>query len=50
MWCNANRIKKVLDFGAARDGVPKNKLGRRILVDESGREMDDALGEEDLEE
>ncbi|BDD55662.1 SCF ubiquitin ligase complex subunit cdc4 [Monascus purpureus] len=29
---------EVLDFGAFRDGVPTNRLGRRILVDERGHE------------
>ncbi|KAK5113842.1 hypothetical protein LTR62_003226 [Meristemomyces frigidus] len=29
---------EVLDFGASRDGVPKELLGRRIFVDHKGRE------------
>jgi hypothetical protein len=29
----------VIDFGAARDGEPECKRGRRIVVDESGREV-----------
>lgn len=29
----------MLDFGAARDGVPAADLGRRIMVDETGREV-----------
>jgi F-box and WD-40 domain protein CDC4 len=31
----------VLDFGAARDGVPENKRGHRIVVDPRGREIED---------
>lgn len=30
---------QVLDFGAARDGVPNVKRGRRIVVDNEGNEM-----------
>ncbi|KPI40883.1 Cell division control protein 4 [Cyphellophora attinorum] len=30
---------EVIDFGAARDGEPECKRGRRIVVDESGREV-----------
>ena len=29
----------MLDFGAARDGVPESKRGRRIVVDTDGMEM-----------
>ncbi len=29
---------QVLDYGAARDGIPDHNLGRRIVVDESGFE------------
>ncbi|KAG9764160.1 WD40 repeat-like protein, partial [Aureobasidium melanogenum] len=32
---------EVLDFGAARDGVPENKRGHRIVVDPRGREIED---------
>lgn len=32
---------QVLDFGAARDGVPEEKRGRRIVVDLHGREITD---------
>ena len=32
---------KVLDFGAARDGVPEGRRGRRIVVDEIGQEVAD---------
>lgn len=34
-------ISQVLDFGAARDGVPESQRGRRIVVDGRGREIDD---------
>ncbi|KAH0556168.1 hypothetical protein GP486_005901, partial [Trichoglossum hirsutum] len=34
-------IEKVLDFGAARDGVPEEKRGRRIVVDVLGQEISD---------
>jgi F-box and WD-40 domain protein CDC4 len=30
---------EVLDFGAARDGVPENKLGKRVAVNRRGREI-----------
>ena len=30
---------EVLDFGAARDGVPENKLGKRVVVNRRGREI-----------
>ncbi|KAJ5662502.1 uncharacterized protein N7477_010118 [Penicillium maclennaniae] len=30
---------EVLDFGAARDGVPENKLGKRVAVNRHGREI-----------
>lgn len=32
-------IVQVLDFAAARDGTPASELGRRIFVDENGREV-----------
>ena len=32
---------QVLDFGAARDGVPVEDLGRRIVVDHKGQEVDE---------
>ncbi|CAD0040141.1 unnamed protein product, partial [Aureobasidium pullulans] len=32
---------EVLDFGAARDGIPENKRGHRIVVDPRGREIED---------
>ena len=35
---------QVLDFGAARDGIPESKRGRRIVVDTDGREI---VAEED---
>lgn len=34
-------VLQVLDFGAARDGVPEEKRGRRIVVDLHGREAPD---------
>lgn len=33
--------EQVLDFGASRDGVPPQKRGHRIVVDEEGREVHD---------
>lgn len=30
---------QVLDFGAARDGVPEENRGRRIVVDVNGNEI-----------
>ncbi|KAJ5679813.1 hypothetical protein N7462_008057 [Penicillium macrosclerotiorum] len=30
---------EVLDFGAGRDGVPDNKLGKRVVVNRRGREI-----------
>ncbi|KAE8417683.1 WD40-repeat-containing domain protein [Aspergillus pseudocaelatus] len=33
---------EVLDFGASRDGVPEDQLGRRIVVDRWGQEVSDA--------
>ena len=32
---------QVLDFGAARDGVPEYKRGRRIVVNANGKEVSD---------
>ena len=32
---------KVLDFGAARDGITEQNRGRRIVVDCRGREIED---------
>lgn len=29
----------MLDFGAARDGVPREKRGRRLVVDQFGAEV-----------
>lgn len=31
-------LSQVLDFGASRDGVPKRKRGRRIVVNVRGEE------------
>lgn len=33
---------QVLDFGAFRDGVPKAKRGKRIVVDLEGRELNES--------
>jgi F-box and WD-40 domain protein CDC4 len=33
-------VAQVLDFGAARDGVPESKRGRRIVVNAEGVEHD----------
>ncbi|KAF2860637.1 WD40 repeat-like protein [Piedraia hortae CBS 480.64] len=33
---------EVLDFGASRDGASADQLGRRIVVDPNGREIEDA--------
>lgn len=30
---------QVLDFGAVRDGVPENRLGKRVVVNRRGREI-----------
>ncbi|TKA69319.1 hypothetical protein B0A49_07885 [Cryomyces minteri] len=32
---------EVLDFGAARDGIPEDRRSRRIVVDAKGREIED---------
>ncbi|KAK2757652.1 SCF ubiquitin ligase complex subunit cdc4 [Arachnomyces sp. PD_36] len=32
---------EVLDFGAYRDGVPHNRLGKRTVVDRTGQEIDE---------
>ncbi|KAI9758843.1 MAG: hypothetical protein M4579_002789 [Chaenotheca gracillima] len=34
---------EVLDFGAARDGVPEDQLGKRIVVNAKGREIVDVV-------
>jgi hypothetical protein len=36
---------QILDYGAARDGVPERDLGRRILVDANGKEERNDDGE-----
>jgi F-box and WD-40 domain protein CDC4 len=36
---------EILDYGAARDGVPERDLGRRILVDANGKEERNDDGE-----
>lgn len=35
-------IIQVLDFGAARDGVPESERGRRIVVNMEGQEIQEA--------
>lgn len=39
---------QVLDFGASRDGVPEDQLGRRIVVNRWGQEVSDADEDYDL--
>lgn len=39
---------EVLDFGASRDGVPEDQLGRRIVVNRWGQEVSDADEDYDL--
>ncbi|KAF9885192.1 SCF ubiquitin ligase complex subunit cdc4 [Aspergillus nanangensis] len=39
---------EVLDFGASRDGVPEDQLGRRIIVNRWGQEVSDADEDYDL--
>jgi F-box and WD-40 domain protein CDC4 len=39
----------VLDFGAARDGVPASKRGRRVIVDADGMEMDERFSDLDAD-
>lgn len=34
-------MDQVLDFGASRDGIPVNELGRRIVVNHNGEETTD---------
>jgi F-box and WD-40 domain protein CDC4 len=33
-------VLQVLDFGAARDGVPGSRRGRRVVVDTEGVEIE----------
>ncbi|KAE8386891.1 SCF ubiquitin ligase complex subunit cdc4 [Aspergillus alliaceus] len=39
---------EVLDFGASRDGVPEDQLGKRIVVNRWGQEVSDADEDYDL--
>ncbi|KAL2814838.1 WD40-repeat-containing domain protein [Aspergillus cavernicola] len=39
---------EVLDFGASRDGVPDDQLGRRIVVNRWGQEVSDTDEDDDL--
>jgi len=41
---------EVLDYAAARDGLPANKNGVRFVVDEQGREVDDVSDDDDLDD
>ena len=34
-------MNQVLDFGASRDGIPDHRLGKRIVVNRSGEEVND---------
>jgi F-box and WD-40 domain protein CDC4 len=36
----------VLDFGASRDREPADRLGRRIVVDTNGEEIEEEVAEE----
>ncbi|KAL4958477.1 WD40-repeat-containing domain protein [Aspergillus filifer] len=39
---------EVLDFGAFRDGLPEDQLGRRVVVNRSGQEVNDTDEDYDL--
>ncbi|PLB50162.1 cell division control protein Cdc4 [Aspergillus steynii IBT 23096] len=39
---------EVLDFGASRDGIPEDQLGKRIVVNRRGHEVSDADEDYDL--
>lgn len=39
--CFSTNASQVLDFGAARDGMPESQRGRRIVVDNTGAEIED---------
>jgi F-box and WD-40 domain protein CDC4 len=39
----------VLDFGASRDREPADRLGRRIVVDTNGEEIEEVSEENDDE-
>lgn len=43
-------MSQVLDFGAARDGVPANRRGIRNVVDENGMETEDLSDDDDLDD
>lgn len=34
------KARQVLDFGASRDGVPVEQLGRRVVVDARGHQIE----------
>jgi F-box and WD-40 domain protein CDC4 len=44
MNCNLLTSRQVLDYGAARDGVPEQNLGRRIVVNTDGIEASNPDG------
>jgi F-box and WD-40 domain protein CDC4 len=41
-------VHQVLDFGAARDGVPESKLASRIVVNARGQEVQNLDEDDDL--
>jgi F-box and WD-40 domain protein CDC4 len=34
-------LKQVLDFGASRDGIPAHRLGKRIVVNRNGEDVNE---------
>ena len=40
-------VMQVLDFGASRDGEPSARRGVRIVVDRSGREIEELDDDDD---
>lgn len=40
----------MLDFGASRDRIPTDRLGRRIVVDQNGQEITDIDDEDEEDE
>lgn len=39
---------QILDFGISSDAIPSDRLGRRVLVDELGDEIEGPKGDVDL--
>lgn len=39
---------KILDFGASADTIPSGRLGKRLLVNELGDEIEGPKGDVDL--